>query len=108
MSTNIVTEVVEKTEPREIVERLFNMVNGNNLVVNNATMLLVGVLALVIVGGLAYILLAQSGQLAALSNRNDQEYYFPEEGFYSEGDPGFQTRYKRFAPNGNVFSTYFL
>jgi len=99
MSTNIVTEVVEKTEPREIVERLFNMVNGNNLVVNNATMLLVGVLALVIVGGLAYILLAQSGQLAALSNRNDQEYYFPEEGFYSEEDPGFQTRYKRFAPN---------
>merc|ERR1739847_180429 len=47
----------------------------------------------------SYILLAQSGLLAQFSSRNDQEYYYPEEGFYSEEDPGFQTRYKRFAPN---------
>jgi hypothetical protein len=108
MASKIATEIVEKTEPREIVERLFAMVNGDNIIVNNATMLLVGVVALGIVGLLSYILLSQSGLLAGLSNRNDQEYYYPEEGFYSEGDPGFQTRYKRFAPKGNVFSTYFL
>merc|ERR1712195_297079 len=99
MAEKIVTEIIEKTEPREIVERLFAMVNGDNIIVNNATMLIVGVLAIAIVGLLSYILLSQSGLLAGLSNRNDQDYYYPEEGFYSEEDPGFQTRYKRFAPN---------
>merc|ERR1712166_734329 len=99
MADKMVTEIVEKTEPREIVERLFAMVNGDNIIVNNATMLIVGVLAIAIVGLLSYILLSQSGLLAGLSNRNDQDYYYPEEGFYSEEDPGFQTRYKRFAPN---------
>merc|ERR1712172_370041 len=85
MASNIVTEIAEKTEPREIVERLFAMV--------------VGVVAIGLVGLLSYILLSQSGLLAQFSSRNDQEYYYPEEGFYSEEDPGFQTRYKRFAPN---------
>merc|ERR1712166_501 len=100
MADKMVTEIIEKTEPREIVERLFAMVNGDNIIVNNATMLIVGVLAIAIVGLLSYILLSQSGLLAGLSNRNDQDYYYPEqEGFYSEEDPGFQTRYKRFAPN---------
>merc|ERR1712172_194457 len=98
-STKIITEVAEKTEPREIVERLFAMVNGDNIIVNNATMLVVGVVAIGLVGLLSYILLSQSGLLAQFSSRNDQEYYYPEEGFYSEEDPGFQTRYKRFAPN---------
>ena len=108
MASNIITEVAEKTEPREIVERLFAMVNGDNIIVNNATMLVVGVVAIGLVGLLSYILLSQSGLLAQFSSRNDQEYYYPEEGFYSEEDPGFQTRYKRFAPNGNVFSTFLL
>jgi len=98
-ATKIVTEIAEKTEPREIVERLFAMVNGDNIIVNNATMLVVGVVAIGLVGLLSYILLSQSGLLAQFSSRNDQEYYYPEEGFYSEEDPGFQTRYKRFAPN---------
>jgi len=98
-ASQIVTEVVEKTEPREIVERLFAMVNGDNIIVNNATMLVVGVVAIGLVGLLSYILLQRSDLLSGLSNRNDQEYYYPEEGFYSEEDPGFQTRYKRFAPN---------
>jgi len=99
MATQIVTEIVEKTEPREIVERLFAMVNGDNIIVNNATMLVVGVVAIGLVGLLSYILLQRSDLLSGLSNRNDQDYYYPEEGFYSEEDPGFQTRYKRFAPN---------
>ena len=107
MASNIVTEIAEKTEPREIVERLFAMVNGDNIIVNNATMLVVGVVAIGLVGLLSYILLQRSDLLSGLSNRNDQEYYYPEEGFYSEEDPGFQTRYKRFAPNGNVFRIYF-
>jgi len=98
-ASQIVTEVVEKTEPREIVERLFAMVNGDNIIVNNATMLVVGVVAIGLVGLLSYILLQRSDLLAGLSNRNDQDYYYPEEGFYSEEDPGFQTRYKRFASN---------
>jgi len=98
-ASKIVTEVVEKTEPREIVERLFAMVNGDNIIVNNATMLVVGVVAIGLVGLLSYILLQRSDLLSGLSNRNDQDYYYPEEGFYSEEDPGFQTRYKRFAPN---------
>jgi len=75
------------------------MVNGDNIIVNNATMLVVGVVAIGLVGLLSYILLQRSDLLSGLSNRNDQEYYYPEEGFYSEEDPGFQTRYKRFAPN---------
>ena len=104
----IVTEVVEKTESREIVERLFALVNGDNIIVNNATMVVVAIVAIGLVGLLSYILLAQSGLLANFSSRNDQEYYYPEEGFYSEEDPGFQTRYKRFAPNGNIFRIYFL
>merc|ERR1712166_1323767 len=109
MADKMVTEIIEKTEPREIVERLFAMVNGDNIIVNNATMLIVGGLAIAIVGLLSYILLSQSGLLAGLSNRNDQDYYYPEqEGFYSEEDPGFQTRYKRFAPNGNVLQHIFL
>merc|ERR1711971_1002066 len=99
MASTLLPEVAEKTEPREIVERLFAMVNGDNIIVNNATMLVVGVVAIGLVGLLSYILLAQSGLLAQFSSRNDQEYYYPEEGFYSEEDPGFQTRYKRFAPN---------
>ena len=104
--TKIVTEVVEKTESREIVERLFALVNGDNIIVNNATMLVVGLVAIGLVGLLSYILLSQSGLLAQFSSRNDQEYYYPEEGFYSEEDPGYQTRYKRFAPNGNFFRIY--
>merc|ERR1712008_363803 len=56
-ASQIVTEVVEKTEPREIVERLFAMVNGDNIIVNNATMLVVGVVAIGLVGLLSYILL---------------------------------------------------
>ena len=107
-ASKIVTEVVEKTESREIVERLFALVNGDNIIVNNATMVVVAIVAIGLVGLLSYILLAQSGLLANFSSRNDQEYYYPEEGFYSEEDPGFQTRYKRFAPNGNVFTTFFF
>jgi len=100
-ASKIVTDnlVVEKTESREIVERLFALVNGDNIIVNNATMIVVAIVAIGLVGLLSYILLAQSGLLAQFSSRNDQEYYYPEEGFYPEEDPGFQTRYKRFAPN---------
>ena len=87
---------------------LFALVNGDNIIVNNATMIVVAIVAIGLVGLLSYILLAQSGLLAQFSSRNDQEYYYPEEGFYSEEDPGFQTRYKRFAPNGNVFRIYFF
>ena len=76
MATKIVTEVVEKTESREIVERLFALVNGDNIIVNNATMLVVGLVAIGLVGLLSYILLSQSGLLAQFSSRNDQEYQF--------------------------------
>ena len=109
-ASKIVTDnlIVEKTESREIVERLFALVNGDNIIVNNATMIVVAIVAIGLVGLLSYILLAQSGLLAQFSSRNDQEYYYPEEGFYPEEDPGFQTRYKRFAPNGNVFRIYFF
>merc|ERR1712004_613210 len=67
MASNIVTQIAEKTESREIVERLFAMVNGDNIIVNNATMLVLGVVAIGIVALLSYILLSQSGLLAQFS-----------------------------------------
>ena len=106
MPAPVTTAIVEKSEPREVIQRLFGLVNGDNIIVNNATMVVVAIIAIGVVALLSYVLLSQSGLLANFQNRNDQEYYYPEEGFYSEQDQGFQTRYKRFAPNGNVLQHF--
>ena len=95
------TMAEEKQFGREIAERLFALVNGDNFVINNATMVVLTLVGVVIVGAMLYILASQSGLLNAYT-RSGQDYPYADQGYYTE-DPDFQTRYKRFAPNGNLF-----
>ena len=91
---------IEINKPQSLKERLFATLNQNSLILSNSTTFIFLLAGAAIIAVIAY-------QLSDATGLNDLRRTFEIPAFFgsSEGSSDsdqYQTRYKRFATNGNV------